>query len=81
MTTQTLTVDTAKTAAIRNEIVKAILSRLDSQYPKNGKARDKAALELICGAAIAAEHAGVSLTGLAFIVSVRGAKELKAVAA
>ena len=72
---------TANIATVRTqivtEIVTEILSRLDAQFPKKGKARDKAALELICGAAIAARHAGVDLTGLAFIVSVRGAQELK----
>jgi len=64
----------------RQAVIDTILGRLNAQELK-GKARDRAALELTAGAAIATQHlphAGLySLSGLAFLVSVRGARALE----
>lgn len=62
-------------------IAKAAVTRFEAQGLK-GKARDRAALEFVIGAANALQliHDYHGLTGLALIVSVRGYAELEQIA-
>ena len=60
------------------DLARKCVDRMNMQGIKGPKSRHRAALEFFCGAAMALDASGAdyNLTGMAFVVSVRGADEL-----